>query len=236
MPDIAAVLERAAAEPTRAPDLEGGRRRARRRRLVTRVGAVGVFIVIVAGVVAVSAGEPRRVRVQNGPASTAAPQPTTATSHDATIAVVPGWTTSPQPLAWWLDSPFELFSIATASIPPSPHTAPNEAACPSEIPQVAVDNLPADGAYLWIGEWRPGVGLFQSSPRPAQFSFETAPAAPACLLPRGERAFNAIYHDAPSGRDFVVTYVLGSSAPTSRLADINRMLDSLHFAEAPPTP
>lgn len=221
MPDITSVLERAAATPTRAPDLEVPLRRARRRRVVRDLGVVVVCAAVAFGVLAYDRSPSRRVRV-TGPAPAVLQ---TVTSHDADIILAPGWTSSSEPLAWWLHSPFELFSLSTSPLPPSPHLQPNEAACPSEIPAVAVDNLPADGAFLWVGEWRPHEGLYETVPRPSTFSGVVMNAA--CPLPRGEQAFSAIFRD--TARDFTVTYVLGPDAPASRRADIDQMLDSLRF-------
>jgi hypothetical protein len=159
---------------------------------------------------------------QGGCAAT--PAATRITSGDAAIDVVSGWYASKEPLAWWLVSPREVFSIATSPLPPSPRKAPNEAACPSEIPQVAVDGIADDGAYLWIGEWH--GGLYQADPRPA--ASNALILAPGCSLPRGEKAYLALLRD---GRhDYSVTFVLGKDAPPSRRDDINRMLDSLRFS------
>src|SRR5947208_29699 len=96
MPDITAVLERAAGEPTRAPELERPYRRARRRRYA-RVAATVVSAAIVGVVVGVVVGAapdrhpPVVVRSE--------PPPQIANSHDASISVAPGWTTSSEPLA-----------------------------------------------------------------------------------------------------------------------------------------
>jgi hypothetical protein len=222
MPDVTSVLERAAAAPTRSPDIETPARRSRRRRVMRASAAVAVVAAVVIGVLAVGNTQSSHVRVTGPPP---VPQPITMTSHDASIDVTPGWSTSTEPLEWWLISPFELFSIATFPLPPSRHDVPNDAACPSEIPAAAVDNLPADGAYLWIGEWVPNEGLYQTAPRPVSFS--GVALNPACPLPRGEQAFSSIYRDG--ARDFTVTYVLGPDAPTSRRDAIDQMLNSLRF-------
>lgn len=220
MPDITSVLERAAAAPNRAPQVDEPYRHARRARAV-RVGVFAVLVVaIAAGTVVVSTRPSgHRVVVQ------AQPKPNIASSHDAEITVAPAWSVASTSLAWSLHSPFELFSISTSPLPPSPHLQPNEAACPSEIPAVAVDNLPTDGAYLWIGEWRPSEGLYQAAPRPTTFSGVAMDAE--CPLPRGEHAFGATYRDGT--HDFSVTYVLGPDAPATRRSEIDQMLNSLHF-------
>jgi hypothetical protein len=222
MPDIKSVLERAAAAPTRAPEVDAPYRHGRRARSFRNGALAAVLIVAVVAVVATtrsSSPAGHRVVVQTPP------PPEVASSADADITVAAGWVTSTEPLAWWLHSPFELFSISTSPLPPSPHVNPNEAACPSEIPAVAVDNLPADGAYLWIGEWRPHEGIYTTAPRPPTFS--GVAMDPECPLPRGEQAFGATYRDG--ARDFSVTYVLGPDAPASRRAEIDQMLNSLRF-------
>jgi hypothetical protein len=224
MPDITSVLERAAAAPTRTPDVEGPRRRQRTTRALAAVGACAAVVVIAVFAVML---QPARTKPRVTTTHPAEQPPASAPlrSHDATIDVASGWQASSEPLAWWLDSPFELFSIATSPLPPSPHRQPNEAACPSEIPQVAVDNIADDGAYLWVGEWRPGVGLYTPSARPPTFDGLTW--QPGCELPRGEKSYVGIFRDGT--HDYSVTYVLGKDAPPSRQADIDRMLDSLRF-------
>jgi hypothetical protein len=172
------------------------------------------------------------------------PVSSTATSHGASIDVPPGWHVTAKPLAPWLYSPFELFSIATTpleqapplSVDPQRCTPPtgqvlepvagcntNQAACPSEIPQVAVDGIAPDGAYVWIGEWR--GGLYEPAPRPSTFDGVTL--NDLCALPRGLKAYGGAYRDGAT--DFEVTMMFGPDAPPARRADINRMLDSLRF-------
>jgi hypothetical protein len=217
MPDITAVLERAAAPPTGTPDLEGPRRR---RRWTRASGALVTSAAVIVFAVLLVPGSHKRVQVNTlGPAHL----PQVARSRDATIDVAPGWYATAEPLAWWLFSPVELFSIATNPLPPAPHKQPNEAACASEIPQVAVDNIADDGAYLWIGEWR--GGLYGTSPRPS--NSDAMILTPGCALPRGEKSYIGVFRDGT--HDYSVTYVLGKNAPPSRRADIDRMLDSLKF-------
>jgi len=145
MPDITSVLERAAATPTRGPRIPN-----RPRWPYVVVAGVTVVVAIALLVAFIPRDNQRRVKVADESTSTTS---TTIVKHtdDATITIPNGWYATDQALAWWLVSPHELFSIATNPLPPSPHQKPNEAACPSEIPQVAVDNIAADGAYLWIG-------------------------------------------------------------------------------------
>jgi hypothetical protein len=223
MPEITSVLERAAATPTREPEVDRAYTRGRRRKAARSLAVAAACIVVLVAVVAVvtTGSAPSRVQVKSAPAPL--PTPHAATSADATIDVAPGWTTSSEPLEWWLTSPFELFSISTSPLPASRHDVGNDAACPSEIPAAAVDNLPPDGAYLWIGEW--SGGLYQTAPRPPTFSGVAMNAA--CPLPRGEQAFTATYRDR--ARDFTVNYVLGPDAPASRRTDIDQMLNSLRF-------
>lgn len=222
MPDITTALERAAATPRTEPEIERPLRRQRTRRIATT--AVSCCL-IVGGTVAVLTSRHREpVRVALGQVPRLQPA-THLTSHDASIEIMPGWYASSDPLAWWLHSPFELFSIATSPLPPAPHKAANEAACPSEIPQVAVDAIADDGAYLWIGEWRPHEGEYMPSPRPSMS--DGLELQPGCTLPRGEKAYLAVLRDGT--HDYSVTFVLGKDAPPSRRDDINKMLDSLRF-------
>jgi hypothetical protein len=165
------------------------------------------------------------------PPTTVALAPVRTSSNGVTIDVLPGWYATKEPLNWWMHSPYELFSIATVPLPPSPHKEPNEAACPSEIAKVAVDNLPADGAYLWIGMWRPAEGLYSTDPRPSKS--DITKFQPGCELPRGETALVGNLRDGV--HDYPVTVVLGPDASPERRNEINRMLDSLDLSGAPPT-
>lgn len=225
MPDVISVLERAAATPTRAPDVESASRRQRRTRLAVAAAAVVCAACAVFVIALVPSDNRPRVQVAQSPASTTAPAPRTVHSGNATIDVPQGWYTSAEPLAWWLHSPFELFSVSTVPLGQSRHDVGNDAACPSEIPRVAVEGLPDDGAYLWIGEWRPGEGTYQPSPRPT-FG-DGIVLRPGCDLPRGQKAYLGVYRDGT--HDYSVTYVLGKDAPPARKADIARMLNSLRF-------
>ncbi len=243
MPDISSVLERAAAMPTRGPDVERPLRRRRRRRFAAAASAACVMVAGIAVLASALQPQHRSGRVQVVP-----PPPdvsSTATSHGAAIEVPPGWHVTANPLAPWLYSPFELFSIATTPLEQAPPltvdpqrcTPPtgqalkpvagcntNQAACPSEIPQVAVDGIAPDGAYLWIGEWR--GGLSQARLPSAHVRRRDAPR-PAARCPAVSEAYGGIYRDGTT--DFEVTMMFGPDAPPARRADINRMLDSLRF-------
>jgi hypothetical protein len=242
MPDITSVLERAAATPTRGPDVERPLRRLRRRRIAAATSAACVMIAGIAVLAIALQPQHRSDRVQVVPPPP--PVSSTATSHGASIEVPAGWHVTTKPLAPWLYSPFELFSIATTPLEPLPPvsvdpqrcTPPtgqvlkpvagcntNQAACPSEIPQVAVDGIAPDGAYLWIGEWR--GGLYEAAPRPSTFDGVTL--HDLCALPRGLKAYGGAYRDGAT--DFDVTMMFGPDAPPARRADIDRMLDSLRF-------
>jgi hypothetical protein len=159
--------------------------------------------------------------------TTGAPVP--ADFHDAagrfSITIEPGWYRSNGPLAWWLYSPHELLSLATEPALTAPHAAANEAACPSEIPKVAVDRIGADGAYVWLGEHRAGGSSHGDSPRPA--SFAAADWRPLCPLPGGMSAAGLDFVDA--GRAFTVSVVFGPDVTAGRRAEVYRMLDSLAF-------
>jgi hypothetical protein len=220
MPDISAVLERAAAAPTRGPDIERPLRRQRRTRIAAAMsaGCAGIAAVVVLAIVLHPQQPNERIRVVEPPP----PVTTTATSHGASVEVPAGWHVTTKPLAPWLYSPFELFSIATSPLEPAPLPG-NQAACPSEIPQVAVDGIAPDGAYLWIGEWR--GGLYEAAPRPS--AFDGTKLNDLCALPRGLKAYGGAFRDGAT--DFEVTMMFGPDAPPARRAEINRMLDSLRF-------
>jgi len=218
MPDIASVLERAAATPTRGPDIARPLRRQRRRRIAA---AISVASAVVVGVVVLTAV--LRPQHGNGRVEVQPPAPVTrVTSHGASIEVPGGWYATTKPLAPWLYSPFEVFSIATTTLEPSPLPG-NQAACPSEIPRAAVDGIASDGAYLWIGEWRGGI--YEPAPRPSTFDGVTLPGL--CKLPRGLAAYGGVDRDGTT--DFQVTMVFGPDATPERRAEIDRMLDSLRF-------
>src|SRR5690242_10722597 len=133
MPDITSVLERAAAAPSGAPDVDGPIRRKRWTRAT--IVATACVLVLFLSVLLVPRGHARVVVSTPPTPPTTLPAPTSATSHGATITVPAGWYASKEPLNWWISSPFELFSISTSPLPASPHVAANEAACPAEIPQ-----------------------------------------------------------------------------------------------------
>ncbi len=242
MPDISSVLERAASAPTRGPDVEGPLRRQQRTRIAVTTSATCAVVAAIAVFAMVLQPQHRKERVQV--VEPPPPVTTTATSHGASIDVPPGWYVTAKPLAPWLSSPFELFSIATTPLEPAPPVSvdpglctpataqtllpvegcdTNQAACPSEIPLVAVDGIDPDGAYLWIGQWRGGI--YEPAPRPS--TFDGLELHALCALPRGLRAYGGAFRDGAT--DFEVTIMFGPDAPAARRAEINRMLDSLRF-------
>jgi len=230
MPDITSVLDRAAAAPSGPPDVDGPIRRKRWSRISIAAGACAVVLVF-AVLLVTRQSDRRRVVVETPP--TAAAAPARVESHGATIDVLPDWHATPEPLNWWMHSPFELYSIATVPLPPSPHKAPNEAACPAEIPQVVADNLPADGAYLWITLWRPHEGLYGTTPWPGDASAIDFQRNDGCKLPNGLTTYDTTLRNGKY--DLSIAYVLGPDASPARRTEINQMLDSLDLSNAPPT-
>jgi hypothetical protein len=229
MPDVTSLLERAAAEPVHGPDVESPYRRACRRRAWT-VAAVAVVVALgIATGVALRPDGTRRVRI--APA-TPAPStlPSVSTFHDTenkfSIDIPEGFQRSNGVLEPWLSSPHEIISLAT--VPLTPYPAPpgvNEAACPSEIPKVAINAIGDDGAFVGMYEWIVGRGLYQASPR-------TAHAADldwqnGCALPGGMTVSIATFDD--HGRDFTVAVVLGRAAAALR-PTIDALLDSFQPA------
>jgi hypothetical protein len=228
MPDIIAVLERAAAEPTHGPDVATPLRRRRWQRVAVASGALVLVIAVIATIVAWPRGEGHQVVI-----STPAQQ--TVESHGATIELQPGWAASSEPLNWWIGSPYELFSLSTSPLPPSRHDVQNDAACPSEIPNTVATNLPADGAYLWVTLWGPS-GLYQTKPWPAdagEIDWNSWVGDRYCTLPRGLTIHTATL--ARGTHNLTISYVLGPDAPPTRKADIDKMLNSLDVSAAPPT-
>jgi hypothetical protein len=230
MPDLASVLERAAAEPTHGPDVASPLRRRRWQRVAVVSGAAVVVIAVVVAALAWPRGGASHVVVTRP-----APTPALSSSHGATIELQPGWVASSEPLNWWISSPYELFSLSTSPLPPSRHDVQNDAACPSEIPNTVAANLPADGAYLWITLWGP-MGLYQTRPWPAdasQIDWSSSVADGYCRLPRGLTIHSATL--ARGDHNLSLSYVLGPDAPPTRKADIDKMLNSLDVSAAPPT-
>jgi len=225
MPDITSLLERAAAAPGGAPDIE----RPLQRKRWARAGAALTVCAVVALVVVVAPGRSKSHVVVSTPPTSAEQQPQSVRRADATIDVLPGWYASDKPLAPWLHSPFELFSISTTpGVQPLANVA-NCAACASEIPKVAVDAIGTTGAFLWIGEWRPGEGEYEAAPRPN--TFDGMVLSPGCNLPHGMKPYIGAFRDG--ARDFTVSYLIGPDAPASARADIDRMLDTLRLDAKP---
>ena len=145
-----------------------------------------------------------------------------SSTHHYSIEIPAGWFRSEQPLEPWLESPHEILSLATVSVRPSPLPG-NQAACPSEIPKVAVDAIGRAGAYLGIYEWIRGEGQYVTEPRPVHAAL--LHWVRECPLPNGIVAFGATFTDGT--RDFTVHMVLGADAATRRAA-IYAALDSFH--------
>jgi hypothetical protein len=219
MPDVTSVLERAAAEPARGPDLE----RPWRRRRVKRFGTAGAAVVGIAALAVVLAPRDPKIEVVNvaGPTTTPA---RVAYVDNAWLSVLPGWHLAPEPHAWWLTSPKELFSVSSTPLPPSPHVEENEAICPSEIPRAVAENLPTDGAYLWIGKWQQNRLGYTTSPYKR---FDERDFHPLCDLPRGLVARGTTVNNGET--DYVVYYIVGPDTPNSLVRDIAFMVDSLRF-------
>ena len=224
MPDVSSVLERAAASPTREPDVATPLRRRRWQRASVGAGAFVLLIVAVGAFAVWPRGQAHKVRISTPPPLQ------TIESHGATITLQPGWVASSEPLNWWVHSPFELFSLSTSPLPPSSHAVANDAAYASEIPRTVADNLASDGAYLAVYLWRPHEGLYGATPRDPAKPIDFLPL---CALPRGLHGYGANIQDG----DYVyeVTYVVGPDVSATRKADIDAMLNSLDLSGAPPT-
>jgi hypothetical protein len=78
------------------------------------------------------------------------------------MSIAPGWYRTDQPLEPWLVSPGEILSLATTQLSPTGH----HVACASGIPQTVIDNIGADGVYLWLGEWHPSASQYGTTPDP----------------------------------------------------------------------
>ncbi len=228
MGDVSTLLARAAATPTRGPDLERVLRRARRRRTAVRLGATALLGVAIAlpAYLTLRPKPTRQVRVGGSTTVTSVP-PASAVeyrnpTHHYSIEIPAGWFRSEKPLEPWLESPHEILSIATVPLSPSPLPG-NQAACPSEIAKVAVDAIGRDGVYLGIYEWIRGQGQYGTEPRPHHAAL--LHWVRECPLPNGITALGATFTDG--NRDFTVHMVLGADA-TARRAEIYAALDSFH--------
>ncbi len=228
MGDISTLLARAAATPTRGPDIEGAVRLARRRRTAVRLGAMALLGAAIAlpAYLTLRPKPTHNIHVEGATTVTTAPPASPFEYHDPThrysINIPAGWFRTERPLEPWLESPHEILSIATSPVSPSPLPG-NQAACPSEIPKVAVDAIGRAGAYLGIYEWIRGQGLYGTERRPGRAAL--LHWQPECPLPNGITAFGATFTDG--NRDFTVHMVLGADA-TARRAQIYEALDSFH--------
>ena len=107
-------------------------------------------------------------------------------------------------------------------------------------PRKALDDLPSDGAFVWLLEYRPSTGdVWAGMPR------ERFPPKPAHFgLDRADLEPNISCHDGPgyrttfraADRPFDLFVAFGKRAPDSRIAEVDRILDSLRFAELPSPP
>jgi len=236
MPDIISVLERAAAVPTRAPDLDRPHRRTRARRIALVSAALVILLAASLSVFALSSPHRVTVRVVATPSTSTTSQPGSGslqllpTYHDAknhfAIGIFDGWRPSSGTLAPWLHSPHEILSLAT--VPLAPSSLPgNQAACPSEVPKVVVEGIGHDGAFVGIYEWIKGEGVYSAEPWPAGGA-GSLHWGPGCRLATGAPVQIATF--TRNGRDFSVTKVLGPGA-VSADAEIDAMLNS--FAPTP---
>ena len=205
--------------------LEGAMRRAPRRHAAVRLTATTILAAaIVFPAYWMSRSEPAQNLHVGGSSTATTSLPGTPfefrdASRRFSIEVPVGWFRSVRPLAPWLHSPHEILSIAT--VPVAPSTQPgNQAACPSEIPKVAVDAIGRDGAYVGIYEWIRGEGSYRAEPRPGHAAL---PWVRECPLPNGVTAFGATFTDG--NRDFTVHMVLGADAGGLR-SEIYAALDS----------
>jgi Protein of unknown function (DUF4232) len=236
MGDISTLLTRAAATPTRGPDLDGPVRKARRRRAGVRLIATALLgAAIAVPAFALLRRHPAEKLHVGTAETTATPAPSSApstfrdASHRFSIRIPHAWFRTKRPLEPWLYSPHEILSLATVPLAPSPLPG-NQAACPSEIPKVAVDAIGPEGAYLAIYEWIPGEGIYTAEPRPAHAA--ALHWAPECPLPNGLTARGATFRDGK--RDFSVSMILGANA-ADRRAEIDDALDSFRPDTSPPS-
>jgi hypothetical protein len=235
MDDLTSRLQRAAAQPTRAPIVDRPYQRAQRFRGL-RLAAVAVFVVVTTLTIAIgTVGVGRHTpRVQtNAGASTPSTTDSTSTvaswpayrdtAHDFVMSIAPGWYRTEKPLEPWLVSPGEILSLATTRLSPTGH----HVACASGIPQTVVANIGADGIYLWLGEWHPAASLYGTTPNPRPTHFADVAWTALCQLPNAMTAKEYTFTD--SARDFTAHLVFGPDASADRTAQVYKMLDGLHF-------
>jgi hypothetical protein len=211
MDDLTVLLERAAARPRGEPRVIGTG--GTRRHPVVALSAGLLTVVVAVAVVALSA------RHDGSSRPPAPPVTGGAVDRDGVAAVLPpGWYASASPTAPWLTSPHEVMSFATAPIEGSADDGRNRAACPSEIPEVGVDAARPRGAFVWIGDLAGGATHAPAAARPR--SFAGADWHALCELP-GVETRGTTFRE--SGRELVVTVVVGEDAP----ADVRRQVDDL---------
>jgi hypothetical protein len=230
MDDLSSRLQRAAAKSTRAPIIDRPYRRARRFREL-RIAAVAVFVVATTLTIAIGSHTPRvQVNAEGSTPSTTDTTSTVAswpvyrdTAHDFAMSIAPGFYRTDQPLEPWLVSPGEILSLSTTQLSPTGH----HVACASGIPQTVIDNIGADGVYLWLGEWHPSALQYGTTPNPRPLHFADAAWTALCPLPNAMTAREYTFTDA--SRDFTAHLVFGPKASAERTAQVYQMLDGLHF-------
>jgi hypothetical protein len=231
MDDLSSRLHRAAAQPTRSPDVDGAYRRARRVRELRTAGVVVAMLILVASLTIAMGGHSHRVQVvADAPTSSSVETTSSVPSwpvyqdaqHKFTMSIAPGWYRTDQPLEPWLVSPGEILSLATTQLSPTG----NHVACPG-IPQTVIDNIGADGIFLWLGEWHPSASQYGTTPNPRPAHFADVAWIAMCPLPNAMTAKEYTFTD--SSRDFTAHLVFGPNASADQTAQVYKMLDGLHF-------
>ena len=107
-------------------------------------------------------------------------------------------------------------------------------------PASAREDMPADGAFVWLLEYRPLRGDVWADlprerfpPRPDRFELRRAD------LERGVSCFPSpgrMTTFRAAGRPFQLLVAFGEPAPDERLAQVRDVLDSLRFERLPPPP
>jgi hypothetical protein len=220
MSDIVALLERAATQPTREPDVDGPYRRARRRHRAVAIGSAVLFVAVVVSGVLLFVRDDSRGRVEISQTPT-----TTFTKyfdpiHGLSARIPDGWHTARSSLTPSLTAPREVLAAATAPLAPATQPDTRRGFCDDQTPVAGVDAVGSTGAFVWITD-----GIATVTPKPG--SVATLPWRSNCSLPNGLRQQVANFE--LDGHGVGVALVLGRESRPEVIAQAYALIDSLHF-------
>lgn len=128
-----------------------------------------------------------------------------------------------------VDEPREVLALATYPL----RTGAEGGEC---APATARDDMPPDGTFIWLLEYRHDALVERASPRPAHFAIGRRNLVPAtedldCFPRPGYRADFRV-----AGRAFELFVAFGQEPTTAQLDAVNGILDSLAFEPQPVPP